>query len=107
MGGVNEGSGKREYYEGLPVTSVALLLPVFILIDLYVKPLVTIRIYSVALVLIGIAFISRFKIKKPYMHGLIIIAFLGLVVFLLILKEGDNISNVLASLQYGLWPIFA
>jgi len=95
---VNSQGGKREYYEGLPVTSVALLLPVIFLMDMYVKPLVTIKIYSVALVLIGIAFITKFKIKKPYMHGLIIIAFLGLVVFLLILLEGDNICNVQVSL---------
>lgn len=93
---VNSQGGKREYYEGLPVTSVALLLPVIFLMDMYVKPLVTIKIYSIALVLIGIAFISKFRIKKPYMHGLIILAFLGLVVFLLILNGGDFV-NVKAS----------
>ncbi len=93
---VNSQSGKREYYEGLPVTSVALLLPVIFLMDMYVKPLVTIKIYSIALVVIGIAFISKFRIKKPYMHGLIILAFLGLVVFLLILNGGDFV-NVKAS----------
>lgn len=93
---VNSNSGKREYYEGLPVTSVALLLPVIFLMDMYVKPLVTIKIYSIALVVIGIAFISKFRIKKPYMHGLIILAFFGLVVFLLILNGGDFI-NVKAS----------
>lgn len=88
------GGGKREYYEGLPVTSVALLLPVLFLLDYYIKPLATIKLYSVALVLIAIAFVTRFKIKKPYMHGLIIIAFIGLVIFLLILKEGNELTHV-------------
>lgn len=87
----NENGGKREYYEGLPVTSVALLLPVIFLIGIYVKPISTINIYSLALIIIGIAFVSKFKIKKPYMRGLIITAFAGLVVFLLIIKEGDKI----------------
>ncbi len=87
----NANSGKREFYEGLPVTSVALLLPVIFLIGIYVKPISAINIYSMALLLIGIAFISKFKIKKPYMRGLIMTAFAGLVIFLLIIKEGDKI----------------
>ncbi|MBO7289751.1 MAG: CDP-alcohol phosphatidyltransferase family protein [Clostridia bacterium] len=87
----HENGGKREYYEGLPVTSVSLLLPVIFLMGRYIKRISTINIYSVALMLIAVAFVSKFKIKKPYMHGLIATAFIGLVVFLLILKEGDKI----------------
>ena len=87
----HDGGGKREYYEGLPVTSVSLLLPVIFLMGRYIKRISTINIYSVALMLIAVAFVSKFKIKKPYMHGLIATAFVGLVVFLLILKEGDKI----------------
>ncbi len=87
----HENGGKREYYEGLPVTSVSLLLPVIFLMGRYIKRISTINIYSVALMLIAVAFVSKFKIKKPYMHGLIATAFVGLVVFLLILKEGDKI----------------
>lgn len=104
---VNASSGKREYYEGLPVTSVSLLLPVFFLMDVYIKPLVTIKVYSVALIVIGAAFISKFKVKKPYMHGLIIVAFLGLVIFLLILKEGDNIANASSTISFILRQIAA
>ncbi len=87
----NNDEGKREYYEGLPVTSVALLLPVIFLMGKYFKSVSTINVYSLALLLIGTAFISKFKVKKPYMHGLIVTAFIGLVIFLLILKEGDNL----------------
>lgn len=84
-------AGKREYYEGLPVTSVALLLPVIFLMGKYFKSVSTINIYSLALLIIGTAFISKFKVKKPYMHGLIVTAFVGLLIFLLILKEGDKL----------------
>ena len=94
-------SGKREYYEGLPVTSVALLLPIFFLIDVYVKPFVAFKMYSIALVIIAIAFVSKFRIKKPYMHGLIIIAFIGLVIFYLILTQGDNIQMEGATTAYA------
>lgn len=85
-----ESGEKRQYYEGLPVTSVALLLPVIFLMGRYIKRISTINIYSVALMLIAACFVSKFKIKKPYMHGLIATAFVGLLVFLLILKEGDK-----------------
>ncbi len=96
---------KREYYEGLPVTSVSLLLPVFFLMDVYIEPLVSIKVYSVALILIAFAFVSKIKIKKPYMHGLIIVAFLGFLVFFLILKEGDNITNATSTISYILRPM--
>ncbi len=98
---------KREYYEGLPVTSVSILLPLFFLMDIYIEPLVSIKVYSVALILIAFAFVSKVKIKKPYMHSLILVAFLGLFVFFLILKEGDNIANASSIISYILWPIFA
>ncbi len=99
--------GKREYYEGLPVTSVALLLPVLCLMDIYIKPLAAGKVYSIALLVIAIAFISKFKVKKPYMHRLILIAFLGLVIFLLVLKEGDNITYASSTISYILRPMFA
>ena len=98
---------RREYYEGLPVTSVSILLPVFFLMDIYIEPLVSIKVYSVALILIAFAFVGKFKIKKPYMHGLIIVAFLGLIVFFLILKEGDNIANASSTISYILRTMFA
>jgi len=96
---------KREYYEGLPVTSVSILLPLFFLMDVYIEPLVSIKVYSVALILIAFAFVSKVKIKKPYMHGLILVTFLGLVVFFLILKEGDNIINATSTISYILRPM--
>jgi len=91
-------SEKREYYEGLPVTSVSLLLPVIFLIGVFYERFIPVKIYSIALVLIGTAFISKFKIKKPYMRGLVVAAFAGLVIFLLIIKEGDKITHATSSL---------
>lgn len=103
----SSGADKREYYEGLPVTSVSLLLPVIFLLGVYIKSFTTIKIYSVALLVIGLAFISKFKIKKPYMHGLIVVAFIGLVVFLLILKEGDKLPYAAKTLQFIFGPLHA
>ena len=104
---VESGSAKREYYEGLPVTSVALLLPVFCLMDVYIKPLAAGKVYSIALLVIAMAFVTKFRVKKPYMHRLILIAFVGLLIFLLILKEGDNIAYASSTIPYILRTVSA
>ena len=54
----------RHYYQGLPITSMAVILPFFYLIR---KPLGVHFMYtlSVAVVVIGILFISNIRVKKP------------------------------------------
>lgn len=58
-------SETRKVYEGLPVTSVALIIPLLYSFhkDIGTKWFPT--IYGFALLIIAIAFITRFKIKKP------------------------------------------
>jgi len=55
----------RKVYEGLPVTSVALILPLLYSFrhDIGIKLFP--NIYGGAMLLIALAFITRFKIKKP------------------------------------------
>lgn len=77
----------RKTYEGLPVTSVALILPVIysfhkdIGIDNF--PLV----YGTALLIIAVAFITRFKIKKPSMKTMLIFICIGAVELLWMLYK--------------------
>lgn len=75
--------GTRKYYEGLPVTSAALIFP-FIIVMNYVFSFDITPIYLVAVVLTGLAFISRFKVRKPGLKGIIIMVLAGLVEFLFI-----------------------
>ena len=76
--------GRREYYEGLPVTSGALLLPAVCLLD----PLLRSReyamgvIYLLALALIGILFLMPFRLKKPGRKGIAAMTAVGTLVFL-------------------------
>lgn len=85
-----EGEAKRKYYTGLPVTNVSLLIPCFILLDIFTKRSF-IRLYNIALLLIGMAFLSKIKVRKLYLHGLIVVACLSSIVFLLIFRYGGNI----------------
>lgn len=69
----------RKVYEGLPVTSVALILP---LIYSFHKDIGRDRfpvVYGGALLLIAVAFITRFKIKKPSMRTMLIFIGIGVV----------------------------
>ena len=55
----------RKVYEGLPVTSVALILPLIYSFHKDIGDQWFPEVYGGALLLIAIAFITRFKLKKP------------------------------------------
>lgn len=78
---------KRKHYEGLPVTSIALVSPVLycfkgLLGDGF--PLA----YIILLFLVAVAFVIKFKVKKLGNAGNMVLAVLGILIFtiLLVLK---------------------
>lgn len=85
-----EDGGKRTYYEGLPVTSSALIMPIVIMAGVIAHVKWT-YIYPITLLLMGAAFVSRIRVKKPYMVGLTVLAIVGLVVFVIVIRYGGNI----------------
>lgn len=76
--------GKRKSYEGLPVTSVALLIPALfctrgILGDKF--PFV----YAVALLVFGLCFITNFKIRKFGLKGNFVMLGIGLLILAILI----------------------
>ena len=69
-------SEARREYEGLPVTSVALILPLFYSFRKDMGALFP-DIYAFLLLLIGAAFITRFRLKKPKMKTMLIFIAVG------------------------------
>lgn len=69
-------SETRKEYEGLPVTSVALILPLLYSFknEIGVENFST--VYGVFMIFIAIAFITRFKMKKPGMKAML--GFIGI-----------------------------
>lgn len=63
----DENCGKRKYYEGLPVTNSAFIIPIFYIIATMFKEqsLGTTITMIIGYVSVAIAFISNFKIPKP------------------------------------------
>lgn len=62
-----ETSEVRKVYEGLPVTSVALILPVLYSFRRDIGRERFPLVYEIFMVIIAVAFITRFKVKKPQM----------------------------------------
>jgi len=79
---------RRTYYEGLPVTNVALIIPLmYSICDIFDIPFA--GVYTVALVFLAIAFVLRIKITKPRGLSQVIVCLLGIpVLFYIILFGG-------------------
>ena len=73
-------SGNRKYYEGLPVTSSSLIFPALFIIQFFVKKNLTL-IFLIVMLIIGFLFISKIKIPKPKMRGILIMVAIGLLEF--------------------------
>ncbi|MDE7327458.1 MAG: CDP-alcohol phosphatidyltransferase family protein [Lachnospiraceae bacterium] len=70
----------RKYYQGLPVTSVALILPCVYILSVYFKFLPLAQTYNIAMIVISFLFIFDFKVKKPGNIGVIAMTVAGLAV---------------------------
>ena len=76
--------GKRKYYEGLPVTSAAVIFPSVMMFQ-YVLPMDITLIYFPVILITGILFVSRIKIPKPGLRGILILVGIGVLEFIFML----------------------
>lgn len=70
----------RKYYQGLPVTSVALILPSVYIISVYFKALPLPQTYCISMILIALLFVLDVRVKKPGNVGIFIMTVVGLAV---------------------------
>lgn len=77
-------TGGRKCYMGLPVTSIALILPAFFVVGNRLALDAGI-LFSVVLIIVAVAFISPVRIKKPYLAGKIGIVLAGILEFIILL----------------------
>ncbi|MBQ5735972.1 MAG: CDP-alcohol phosphatidyltransferase family protein [Lachnospiraceae bacterium] len=74
----------REYYEGLPVTASALIIPLLFCLRIYFIHFTL--AYTIVLGMIAIAFISPIKIRKPDMKMMKIMVAVGIGAVVFIIK---------------------
>lgn len=70
----------REYYQGLPVTSVALILPCVYILSVYFDFLPLPQMYCAAMLVISFLFVLNIKVKKPGNFGDVVMTVVGLIV---------------------------
>ncbi len=70
----------REYYQGLPVTSVSLILPCIYILSVYFQFLPLEWTYNIAMIIVSFLFVFDFRVKKPGNVGVIIMTIAGLAV---------------------------
>ena len=76
--------GVRKTYEGLPITSAALIFPTVMLIQFISKDLDITPVYFGVALLTGFLFLSRIRIGKPGLRGILWMVGLGAAEFLII-----------------------
>lgn len=88
----NENVGKRTYYEGLPVTTSAIIIPFcYLIATLFeVRSLGYILTMLIGYIIVAFAFILQFKVSKPGAKGVFKIIIIAAVILavLLVLKLG-------------------
>lgn len=62
---INKKKEKVSYYFGLPVTSIAIILPFTYNLNIFMHPNVFIRAYPLVMLMTAILFVLNIKIKKP------------------------------------------
>lgn len=88
---LKSGAPRRDGFLGLPVTNVSLIIPGLFAIDAIVPGSRSVW-YSLVLLLLGIAFITPFKMKKAYGKHLIWVAAIGVTIWVLVFIFGDKIE---------------
>lgn len=68
-----------KYYSGLPVTSTAIIFPVFYLLTMLLTTNTFNTLYTIVMLITSILFVLNFKIKKPKTKELIIFLIGGLI----------------------------
>ena len=74
-----------KYYSGLPVTSTAIIFPVFYLLTILLTTNTFNTIYTIVMLITSILFVLNFKIKKPKTKELIIFLIGGLALGLILI----------------------
>lgn len=89
---VRSDPGRRKSYDGLPVTSAALLVPAFAAADTLASVSFA-HFYAAPLLVIGVLFISPFRIPKLHARGMILCGLVGAAIFAVMIAWGGRLET--------------
>ena len=73
-------TGVRKTYIGLPVTSAAIVFPTVLLVQ-YITPVDLTALYFIVMFVMAFLFVSKIKVPKPGMKGILIFIGIGMIEF--------------------------
>ncbi len=76
-----EEGGVRKFYEGLPVTSAALIFPLILSLQ-FIIPMDITPFYFLAMLIAGFAFLTPFKMPKPGTKAILVMVGIGALDFI-------------------------
>lgn len=82
---------KRVYYDGLPVTTVAILIPLVYTLRPVMKS-GFLLLYALCLLFTAVAYLVKVKVRKLGMKGMIVAAFCGLAVLALLIIGWNSVA---------------
>lgn len=84
----------RQYYDGLPVTTVALLIPLIYTLRPVMKS-GFLLLYVICLLMTAVAFLTKFKVRKLGLKGMIAAACCGAVVLVFLIIGWNTVGSAL------------
>jgi CDP-diacylglycerol--serine O-phosphatidyltransferase len=84
----------RQYYDGLPVTTVALLVPLIYTLRPVMKS-GFLLLYVICLLMTAVAFLTKFKVRKLGLKGMIAAACCGAVVLVFLIIGWNTVGSAL------------
>lgn len=83
----------EKYYRGLPITSMAIVLPLVFMVQFFVPDYIFRLCLFLALIIVGILFVVDFKLKKPNNATLaVLVAVVGVAVLIMLIFTNYRIS---------------
>ena len=82
---------KRVYYDGLPVTTIAILIPMIYTLRPVMKS-GFLLLYALCLLMTAVAFLVKVKVRKLGMKGMIMAAFCGIAVLALLIAGWNCVA---------------
>lgn len=83
--------GRRKTYDGLPITTSAVIMPLVAVVDILVKPACS-WIYVVAMAITGFFYIAPVHIPKLHVRGMITLGVIGAAIFAVVIIFGKNLA---------------
>ena len=77
--------GANKYYHGLPITSMAIVLPLIFMLQVFISNAAFIVVLHVSLLVVGLLFIVDFRLKKPSNMVLVLLVLIVAVAVIIVI----------------------